>query len=156
MLERRRMKRYAIALLALLALAPAAAPAAPKHATPPGTCAIVYGPQAIPGDSSQQALILHMDIAPGRTANWHSHPGAEYMSVVSGSGWLEVQGKPNERITPGGVYTIAPNAVHRAHNASSTSDLRWTGFLVLDNRAHQHTLLKNGAGPWTPGCSSRI
>lgn len=141
-------------MLSLLALLPAAAPAAP--ATPPGTCAIAFGPAAIPNDAAHQAVVIHMDIAPGRTANWHSHPGAEYVSVTSGSGWLETQGRPRVEMKPGGVYAIAPKVVHRAHNASTANHLVWIGFFVDKVGSHIHTMLHKGAGLWTPGCPSRI
>jgi quercetin dioxygenase-like cupin family protein len=149
------MKRFFVPLVALLALVPAAAFAAPKAAAP-GTCAIAFGPNAIPGDAIHSAVVLHMDIAPGRVANWHTHPGAEYMAVDSGSGWLEVQGQPRTALKPGGVYAIDPNVPHRAHNSSATGHLTWTGFLVGKTGEHVHTVLKKGAGPWTPGCATRI
>jgi quercetin dioxygenase-like cupin family protein len=148
------MKRLSLFMLSLLALVPAAAPAAP--ATAPGTCAIAYGPAAIPNDAAHQAVVIRMDIAPGRTANWHSHPGAEYVSVTSGSGWLETQGAPRVEMKPGGVYAIAPKTVHRAHNASATNHLVWTGFFVDKMGSHQHTMLHDPAGKWTPGCPTRI
>lgn len=150
------MKRFTIAILSLLALAPAVALAAPKSATPPGTCAIAYGPKAIPGDAIHSAVVLHMDIAPGRVANWHTHPMAEYMAVDSGSGWLEIEGQPRVALKTGGVYAIEPEVAHRAHNLSATSHLTWTGFLVGKTGGHVHTMLKKGAGPWTPGCATRI
>jgi quercetin dioxygenase-like cupin family protein len=146
------MKYFIFAMLAALALAPAAAAAA----TPPGTCSVAYGPQAIPGDAIHSAVVTNMDIAPGRTANWHVHPGPEYLSVVSGSGWLEVEGERKINLRPGRAYEIAPNVSHRAHNGSKTTDLKWTGFIVLNTGGHTHTVLTKGSGPWTPGCAQRI
>lgn len=146
------MKKYLVAIALSLAFAPAVAAAA----TPPGTCGIVYGPKAIPGDSAHNAVMIHMDIAPSRVANWHAHPGAEYVSIVSGSGWLETEGRPRVDVHPGGAYAIAPNVVHRLHNTSASNHLVWTGFVVLPAGEHTHTVLKKGSGPWTPGCSAHI
>jgi quercetin dioxygenase-like cupin family protein len=146
------MKYFILATLAALALAPAAVSAA----TPPGTCSIVYGPKAIPNDSQHNAFVVNMDIAPGRIANWHTHPGAEYMAITSGSGWLEIDGQPKVNLQTGHTYAVAPNVSHRAHNGNTTNHLTWTSFYVLNPSSHSHTVLTKGSTAWTPGCVHRI
>jgi quercetin dioxygenase-like cupin family protein len=147
------MRIFFCTILALFAVAPATAQTAK---TPPGTCAIVFGPQPIPQDAAHQAFAIHMDIAPGRVANWHTHPAAEYIGVTSGTGWLEIQGKPRVELVPGHVYAVAPGVLHRAHNTSASAHLIWTGFFVGRTGGKTHTVLKNGAGPWTPGCATHL
>jgi quercetin dioxygenase-like cupin family protein len=147
------MKRT-LALALALACAPLAANA--RGSTPPGTCAIVYPAQPIPGDAAHQAFALHMDIAPGRTANMHFHTAAEYMSVNSGTGWLEVAGKRRINLVAGHVYMIAPNTMHRAHNTGA-SHLTWTGFFVGKAGEKTHTTLKtSNMKMWTPGCATHF
>lgn len=154
MLEKRAMKRtFAIALA--LVCVPLVANA--QAATPPGTCAIAYTAQPIPGDPGHQAFAIDMKIAPGRTANFHTHSAAEYMSVTSGTGWLEIAGKPAIKLAPGNVYMIAPKTMHRAHNSSTTEPLTWTGFFVGKAGEKTHTTLQTkNMKMWTPGCATHF
>jgi quercetin dioxygenase-like cupin family protein len=147
------MKYYIVALLAVLSLLP---PTANAATSPPGICSIVYGPKAIPNDPEHSAMVANLDIAPGRIANWHTHPGPEYMSITYGSGWLEIEGHPNVNMHTGGLYYVPANVSHRAHNGSKSAHLRWTSFYVLNTGGHTHTVLTKGSNTWTPGCSHRV
>lgn len=140
----------------IAALAPFCATAAPAAKTPPGTCSIAFGPQAIPGDSGHTTTVIHMNIAPGRTANWHTHSGVEYLNVNSGSGSVEFERRPSVALSPGKVVMIPANTAHRIHNGSATQHITWSVFLVSPVGRHDYTTLRHNDTAWTPGCPRRL
>lgn len=142
-------------LLLILVVAAMSAMPLTTHAetTATGTCAITYGPAPIPGDPGHLAFTDRLDIPPGTKAHWHAHPtAAEYITLESGTGWLETEGKPKADLARGRVYLIAPGVMHRIHNSSKTAPLVFIGFFVATPGTKTHTVLKKGEGPSLKGC----
>lgn len=54
---------------------------------------------------------------PGARTAWHTHPAGQTLIVVSGLGWVQLEGGPIEEIRPGDVVWFAPNEKHW-HGAS--------------------------------------
>jgi quercetin dioxygenase-like cupin family protein len=143
-------KLLATILLAAAALVPASASA--NNQTPPGTCMLTYAPHAIPGYPDHRAFGVHMNIYPGRVANWHSHNAVEYLTVTSGSGWLEYDNGSRVTLAPNRTVMIPARKIHRAHNSSTAAPLVWNGLFVGIRPDSSFTALNKGERAWTPGC----
>ena len=54
-----------------------------------------------------------------RTA-WHTHPLGQTLIVVSGCGWVQVEGGPKEEVRAGDIVWFAPGEKHW-HGATATT-----------------------------------
>ena len=59
---------------------------------------------------------------PGARTVWHTHPLGQILVVISGTGWVQCEGKPKEEIRPGDVVRIMPNEKHW-HGATATMSM---------------------------------
>lgn len=69
--------------------------------------AVVVNPQA---PSRLQAA--YVTFTPAARTNWHTHPVNQILHVISGSGWVQLEGEPAQRITAGDVVVIGPGENH--------------------------------------------
>ena len=53
-----------------------------------------------------------MTFTPGARTNWHTHPVGQTLFVISGLGWVQLEGEPARAIRPGDVVAIAPGENH--------------------------------------------
>jgi 4-carboxymuconolactone decarboxylase len=60
--------------------------------------------------------------ASGARTAWHTHPLGQTLVVVSGTGWVQIEGKAREEIRSGDIVVIPPNVRHW-HGATSTSPM---------------------------------
>jgi 4-carboxymuconolactone decarboxylase len=49
---------------------------------------------------------------PGARTAWHTHPLGQTLIVTSGSGWVQVEGRPKEEIRPGDMVWIPAGEKH--------------------------------------------
>jgi len=49
---------------------------------------------------------------PGARTNWHTHPVGQTLFVISGLGWVQLEGEPAQVIRPGDVVAIAAGENH--------------------------------------------
>jgi len=68
---------------------------------------------SVPG---REAVIAHVEIAPGARAGRHTHPGEEIGYVIEGQGELFVEGQPVRQIQTGDGFVVPAGARHDAHN----------------------------------------
>jgi quercetin dioxygenase-like cupin family protein len=68
---------------------------------------------SVPG---REAVVASVEIAPGGTAGWHTHPGDEMSYVMEGDFELMIAGKPTQIYKPGEGFVIPAGTVHNAHN----------------------------------------
>jgi quercetin dioxygenase-like cupin family protein len=68
---------------------------------------------SVPG---REALVASVEIAPGGTAGWHTHPGDEMSYVMEGDFELMIAGRPNRVYKPGEGFIIPAGTVHNARN----------------------------------------
>ncbi|MDE1176207.1 MAG: cupin domain-containing protein [Edaphobacter sp.] len=54
----------------------------------------------------------YVTFTPGARTNWHTHPVSQILNVVSGFGWVQLEGEPAKRIAPGDVVVIGPGENH--------------------------------------------
>jgi quercetin dioxygenase-like cupin family protein len=57
---------------------------------------------------------------PGAHTAWHTHPLGQTLIVISGLGFVQLEGGPIEEIRPGDLVWIAPGEKHW-HGATSTT-----------------------------------
>jgi quercetin dioxygenase-like cupin family protein len=71
---------------------------------------------SVPG---REAVIAHVEIAPGASAGRHTHPGEEISYVMEGEGEVLIQGQPALKIKAGDGFVVPNGAVHDAHNTGN-------------------------------------
>ncbi len=69
---------------------------------------------------NREAVIAKVEIAPGGTAGWHTHPGDEITYVSEGETELMIAGQPTRVVKAGDGFVIPAGVVHNAHNAAAT------------------------------------
>lgn len=66
---------------------------------------------------------------PGARTNWHTHPLGQTLHVMSGSGFVQLDGQPAQRINAGDTVWIEPGERHW-HGAAS--DARMTHLAIQE------------------------
>ena len=89
---------------------------------------IQRGDVSFPG---YEAVVVRLEIGPGVTGEWHTHPGDEISYVLEGEAELLTAGQPPRRISPGEAIVIPKGTVHNARN-SGTVPLRALSVYVVD------------------------
>jgi quercetin dioxygenase-like cupin family protein len=74
------------------------------------------GDVSFPG---HEAIIAHVEIAPGASAGRHTHPGEEISYVMDGEGELIIAGQPTRKIKTGDGFIVPAGAIHDAHNTGT-------------------------------------
>jgi quercetin dioxygenase-like cupin family protein len=77
---------------------------------------VQQGDVSFPG---HEAIIAHVEIAPGASAGRHTHFGEEISYVIDGEGELLIDGKPARKIKTGDGFIVPAGAIHDAHNTGS-------------------------------------
>jgi quercetin dioxygenase-like cupin family protein len=83
---------------------------------------------SVPG---REAVIAHVEIAPGASAGRHTHPGEEISYVMEGEGEVLIQGQPALKIKAGDGFVVPNGAVHDAHN-TGTQPLKLAAVYVVE------------------------
>ena len=83
---------------------------------------------AIPG---YEAVVARIEVAPGATAGWHTHPGDEIDYVLEGEGELLIAGQPPRKVAAGDAFVIPAGTVHNARNSGS-APVKVIGVFVVD------------------------
>ena len=79
----------------------------------------------------REAVIAHVEIAPGASVGRHTHPGEEISYILEGQGEILVEGQPALNVKPGDSFIIPSGAKHDAHN-TGTQPLRLVGVYIVD------------------------
>ena len=77
---------------------------------------VQQGDVSFPG---HEAIIAHVEIAPGASAGRHTHFGEEISYVIDGEGEVLISGQPPRKIKAGDGFIIPAGAIHDAHNTGS-------------------------------------
>ncbi len=83
---------------------------------------------SVPG---REAVIAHVEIAPGASAGRHTHPGEEISYVMEGEGEVLIQGQPTLKIKAGDGFVVPNGAIHDAHN-TGTQPLKLAAVYVVE------------------------
>jgi len=83
---------------------------------------------SVPG---REAVVAHVEIAPGARAGRHTHPGDEISYIIEGEGELLIEGQPPRKIKAGDGFVVPAGAKHDAHN-TGTQPLKLAGVYVIE------------------------
>ncbi len=86
------------------------------------------------GDASfagYEAVVARLEIGPGVTGEWHTHPGDEISYVLEGEAELLIAGEPPRKVAAGQAIVIPRGTSHNARN-SGTAPLRALSIYVVD------------------------
>ena len=130
-------------LLLLSAAMPAMA-ATDAASNPPSkpmevSCTVLLPPAPVPGLPGTLRMVEKLTVPPGSDAHRHKHDIDEMMVVVSGSGRLSVDCKPDVDLKPGVVVEIPPGTLHQQHNDSDAEPLVYTATFIGKAGAHMLT-----------------
>jgi quercetin dioxygenase-like cupin family protein len=67
----------------------------------------------------REAVIAHVEIAPGASVGRHTHPGEEISYVIEGEGELLIQGQPALKLKAGDGFVVPNGAIHDARNTGT-------------------------------------
>jgi quercetin dioxygenase-like cupin family protein len=81
--------------------------------------------------SGREAVIAHIEIAPGASAGRHTHPGEEISYVMEGEGEVLIQGQPALKIHAGDGFVVPNGAIHDARN-TGTQPLKLAAVYVVE------------------------
>ena len=75
---------------------------------------------------------------PGARTHWHTHPRGQTLIVLSGEGWVQVEGGPVESMRPGDVVVIPPGARHW-HGATAGSAMSHVAIAEAEGEGERST-----------------
>ena len=67
-----------------------------------------------------EAVVARLEVGPGVTGEWHTHPGDEIAYVLEGQAELLVAGQPPRKVSAGEAIVIPRGTVHSARNSGAT------------------------------------
>lgn len=82
--------------------------------------------------AGKEAVVLRVEGAPGVDVPKHFHPGEEFIYILEGAVYLEVEGKPPVTVQAGEVYHIPAKAVHSGKNPSATAPFKILTFGIFE------------------------
>src|ERR1700681_2033142 len=71
---------------------------------------------SVPG---REAVIAHVEIAPGAAAGRHTHPGEEISYIEEGEGELLIEGQPARKLKTGDGFVVPAGLKHDARNTGT-------------------------------------
>jgi quercetin dioxygenase-like cupin family protein len=77
-------------------------------------------------------ILMRIDIGPGVTVPWHTHPGIESAYFLQGAATLSIKGQPDRQIKGGDGSEIPPYTPHKVQNGDTTLQLVATYVVEKD------------------------
>jgi quercetin dioxygenase-like cupin family protein len=62
--------------------------------------------------ASSRLQAARVTFSPGARTAWHTHPVIQVLEVISGLGWVQLEGQAAQAIRPGDVVVIGPGENH--------------------------------------------
>lgn len=69
---------------------------------------------------NHEAVIAHVELAPGAFGGRHTHFGEEISYIIEGELEVAIDGKPTQHLKAGQGFIIPAGAVHNPHNTGTT------------------------------------
>jgi quercetin dioxygenase-like cupin family protein len=79
----------------------------------------------------REAVVARVEVAPGGSAGWHTHPGDEITYVAEGEGVMLLAGQPPRKLVAGEGFVIPAGVVHNARN-DGTQPVRLVAVYVVE------------------------
>ena len=89
---------------------------------------VARGDVSVPG---REAVAARIEIAPGGTSGWHTHPGDEISVVNEGEVVLMIAGQPPRKVAAGEGFIIPAGTPHNAVNEGH-APVRLVGIYVVE------------------------
>lgn len=118
-------------------------------------CTTALRPSSIAGMPGTLRLVEQLTIPPGADGHRHRHDMDELVTVLSGTGTLSIDGKPDVALKPGVVVEVRPGVRHQHHNGSDTEPLVFTATFLGKDGAHDLTRYV-GEKDVTSGCPHQL
>ena len=80
---------------------------------------------------NREAVVARVEVAPGATAGWHTHPGDEISYVIEGEATLLIAGQAPRKVVAGEAFVIPAGVVHNATN-HGTAPTKLVGVYVVE------------------------
>lgn len=125
------MKPHIVVLALMAAVLSNATPARAQQPSPITRVDLQRRDLSIPG---REVVQVRVDIAPGGTAQRHSHPGEEIVYVLSGTLEYEIDGEARVTLNAGGVLFIPYGAIHSARNVGVGTASELATYIVEKGR----------------------
>lgn len=122
-------KLVAAAAAALIAGSALAAPPVTVPGSAPGVTRTDLQRHNL-GANGREALQTRIDIAPGVTAPWHSHPGEEIIYVLEGSLEYQLQGQAPVVLKAGDVLFVPHGVPHKATNVGTDNGAELATYIL--------------------------
>lgn len=143
-------------LLSMAGLALAAPAALAAESRPMAvSCSVLLPPAPVAGLPGTMRLVEKLTVPAGSNGHRHKHDVVEVLTVLSGSGHLTVDGRPEMALAPGTVTEVPPHLVHQLHNASDAEPLIFTATFIGKAGAHILTSYV-GEKDQPAGCPHRL
>jgi quercetin dioxygenase-like cupin family protein len=121
--EKRKPVKHLLVLPIIIGLAGAAADKPQFTIMRLGTRPVIEGPatnftgkatvdRQVRPDDSKRPMGSMVSFEPGAHTAWHTHPLGQALIVVSGCGWVQIEGGKKEEILPGDVIWTPANVKH--------------------------------------------
>jgi quercetin dioxygenase-like cupin family protein len=68
--------------------------------------------EIVKGVAPSRLQAVYVTFSPGARTAWHTHPVGQVLQVVSGQGWVQLEGEAAQAIRPGDVVVIGPGENH--------------------------------------------
>ena len=68
--------------------------------------------EIVSGAAPLRLQAVYVTFSPGARTAWHTHPVGQVLQVVSGLGWVQLEGEAARAIRPGDVVVIGPGENH--------------------------------------------
>jgi quercetin dioxygenase-like cupin family protein len=109
----------------------ASAVAAEAQTPPTGITRTVLQRTEGPADG-YVTILARIDIAPGVTVPWHTHPGIESAYFLQGGATLSVKGQPDRQVKGGDGAEIPARVPHKVQNGDATLQIVATYVVEKD------------------------
>jgi quercetin dioxygenase-like cupin family protein len=86
----------------------------------------------IEGIEGREGVVYTADFAPGAQAPRHTHPGQEFLYVISGSLVLEPEGMAAQTVGAGETATQPAGRAHLVRNASASEPAKALVFILAE------------------------
>ena len=81
--------------------------------------------------ANYEAVVFRVEVAPGATSGWHTHPGEEIAYVIDGEITLEVAANAPRKYGSGEAFVVPAGVVHNGTN-HGTGTARLASVLVTE------------------------
>ena len=72
----------------------------------------VWIDEVVKRDAPSRLAAAYVTFTPGARTAWHTHPLGQVLHVISGVGWVQLEGEAARAIRAGDVVVIAPGENH--------------------------------------------